>query len=203
MKTSVLLPLVRRFVSGCPVAIQKDQLINAAREFCQRSFVWRQDVNAGVAKGQRSGCLSVPAGAVVLGVADVRVIGEMRSLAPLAPADGIEDESGTPTHYLCEQLGSISLYPRTKETLVCVVKAILSPSLASDEIPDYIGNAWGDSIAHGAVAMIMLMPDTDWYNPDQAAFHQRNFDAGIATARTSLSSGFSTANVIASGPKFI
>ncbi|MHC4301349.1 MAG: hypothetical protein ACYS7Y_29120 [Planctomycetota bacterium] len=66
----------------------------------------------------------------------------------------------------------------------------LTVGRASVRIPTDFFERWGDFIAYGIAATLMMIPRKQWTNPEAAALYMGKYDSGIANAKIAVSRGF-------------
>lgn len=70
------------------------------------------------------------------------------------------------------------------------VSLVLMPDRVTSTIDDEFGNRWFDELTAGAKALLMVMPKTDWSDPQMASFYGNKFLSGIEDAKCYAASGF-------------
>jgi hypothetical protein len=175
------------YVTGCPSFMVEDKVKSAAREFLERSNVWRSrkvEFLTTVA-AQASYGFDLPANARLNNIhvayrdgveVDVQLAGEEDDTDTDATADtwklGVE-----PSGY------SIRVTP-TPSVAGAVVTGTVSyvTSLDASGIPDWIYDRWHEDIAAGAAGKLLLQITRPWANPQMAGPLLSKFEEGILEA---------------------
>jgi hypothetical protein len=186
-------PLVRLSTAKCPISAIVAQLRDAAREFCAATRCWAHVSEAcGLLAGEGVYGLRPPGQADVSAVLTVRACGA--TLLPLTPDQWRTLEPAThrhPTHFTVTEPGLVHLYPTPNEDVpaALVVTAALQPSVSSAQGPQFLLTKYGQTIAKGAQARLLFMPDRPWSDPQTGALLAREFADGMAGARINIDRG--------------
>jgi hypothetical protein len=199
---SDLEPLARPYIQDCPKLLVTRELLRAARTFFAESQVWREIVFVGIGGGLNSGQLNIEDGQAMIAIADVRKMGDTKSLLKTPDKRNLPTYTGEPGVYTATT-DALYIGPIPAETYIAEVEVIVKPSLNATTLPDVTLEDWGEQIACGAVESLLNMPDTTWFNPQASIGHGNRFRTGITEARIRVSQGFSNASPRASGGKFI
>lgn len=204
MNIDELLPLLRPYVSGCPLPIMREELRRAARRFFERSLVWREEVYLGFGAGMTNASIKLKAGQTLVSVIRAQLTDDTEPLSP-APAgmNWLSTERNKPQVYSSDKAGFLSLFPLQATNVTCKVKIAVKPEIGSAIIPDVEGDMYAEQIADGAAASILSMPDAEWYNPAQADYHTSKFERGISEARSKVEMGYSNTGGRVYGGNFI
>jgi len=186
-------PLVRLSTAACPVSAIIAQLRDAAREFCTDSRAWTNvSEPTDILEGAAIYGVHPPVHTDVCAVLSVRVCG--RRIAPLSPeqwrrlgAQAAKD----PTHFTVTEPSLVRLYPEPSEALLAalVVEVALLPSARSALCPQFLLTKHGTTIAKGAQARLMLMPDRPWTDANTGAFLRTEFKDAVAAAKIEVERG--------------
>jgi len=191
---------VMPYVENCPLPVAKNHIKNAAIEFCQRTALWRLEMDR-------------------LNIADTIYTYEIatdleldESISAIEFAMLIEDGTTTPlgittddsmnqnypgwqtvtsdkpSAVMLTDTENLRVYPIPERDIInsLVIGVILKPSRNSAGLPDWIFEQYAEDIAHGAKARLMGMKGRSWYSPEEGIDEQNDFDYGIknATIRT-------------------
>lgn len=179
-----LLPLVLPFATNCPEPTAISNLRLAARDFCQRTKIWRegQTVALTVPPGQVT--LVAPAQAVLLDLDRVDWAGK--------PVDQItwdefrdqhpewETATGRPCAIAQEMIGGPFLISPV-DAGDLKVWAYWMPSRTATSIPDFLAERFAERLADGALSYILRLPDEPYTNPTEAATRAAVFNACVAS----------------------
>jgi len=199
---SDLEPLARPYIQDCPKLLVTRELLRAARTFFAKSQVWRETIHVGVGGGLNSGQINIEDGQAMIAIADVRKMGDTKSLLKMPDKRNLPTCTGEPGVYTATT-DTLYIGPIPTETYIAEVEVIVKPSLTATTLPDVTLEDWGEQIACGAVESLLNMPDAAWFNPQGSIGHGNRFRAGITEARIRVAQGFSNASPRASGGKFI
>lgn len=186
-------PLVRLSTAACPVSAIIAQLRDAAREFCADSRTWTHVSEAtDILEGAAVYGVHPPTHTDVCAVLSVRVCG--RRLTPLTPEQwrGLGSQAAKdPTHFTVTEPSLVRLYPEPSEALpsALVVEVALLPSALSSLCPQFLLTKHGATIAKGAQARLMLMPDRPWTDTNTGAFLRTEFKDVVAAAKIEVDRG--------------
>ncbi len=177
-------------VAECPEIAIVEKLRLAAREFCIRSWAWREDLDPletiELIDEYR---LPLPAGAVMVQVLTVKYDG-----VEIDPGsdEGLEEllgdldslDPGRPGHYLSPHIGSIRLVPRPALSGGRVtVKAALAPTFDAIGLPDFLVDRWGETIMAKARALLFRMDNRPWSDSASATDFETQFNASVGSAK--------------------
>lgn len=197
-----LLPLVLPHVPGCPDMAATLNLRLSAIDFCERTRCWRHLTEINVSPGDS--IAAVPDYATVHEIehADFTHNGCCDPLTPIAYTDASDHRwrhaSGRAGYITQVSPGSLMVLPDAAGMLS--VSMFLKPrndqdftrayddsGIANyyDQVPDFMIQQYGEALAAGALARLMIQPGTAWINPATAVFW-----AGLAREKMeSMSSG--------------
>jgi hypothetical protein len=177
------IPLIAPTLPGCPDLTLKMYLAISAADFCAKTYLWRDDIDAVyLAPNQVEYDLSANAEVEdVIGVTfesrelprtDIRLV-------PLAE----KDEPGEPRAFWVQSDRSIRIFPVPDKPAVLKVAAVLKPSRDATGVEDWIFETWADAIINGAVARLALIPGKEWTSLPLASLHQGLYDKAVVRAR--------------------
>lgn len=172
---SSLHPLLARWAPGCPGAVLTQELIEAAREFCQTSRWLRQTVYADTVATENTVTLTPEDSTVeVVGIKGVEYLGE-----PLKPSHPEEDphEDGPPERYAYQPASEMLLFPTpdTSEADGLFINLILQPKQDAVSFPDTLTRNWDRKIAYGALSRLLAMPGAAWNNEQRSVYYEEKF----------------------------
>lgn len=169
-------------------------------ELCAGSWVWKEspdplDVSAG-----ESACdFELPQGAEVCAVLSVVLSGQPLDASTLSRLDQeIPDwrtRASTPRFYALTDTEQILLapVPDASASGALVLTLALQPTPASTGFPRWLYRQYGDALADGAAARLMLMSGKPWSDLKNGAFRRDRFVAAAYNARARAASGLSGA----------
>lgn len=153
----------------------------AAIEFCERTRFWRYEDEFAITSTDIDG-LTAPSGSVIYDIDAVWFNG--RKLTPkttgqlvLEPTwrSGATAQTSTPKYVTQTEPNTIQIVPFQTGQLKFAL--FLKPSQDATEVPDFLVDQHRETIAHGALARILLIPNQSFTNPDMAAAFGMAFPA--------------------------
>ncbi len=179
-----ILPEVPGFVTG----LVDQEMIQTAREFCMRTRVWHQTIDAltieaGIAQIE----IDVPDQSQVFELHNVRV-----SDAPITPSTEEDlkrenlnwhSQSGPVTDYLLFEPNVIRLYPIPSETIAggLYLDARLVPMFGATKLPSFLLNRYIRTFAAGVKANLFSMQKKPWSNPERSAQLSTQFASEVGS----------------------
>lgn len=181
-------------VAGCPISQAENAIRLSAIEFCNQSRVYRlrlADLDS--IADQSEYTIVVPAGSEMIALHKIQEVtaGQGASHRPL-PAipwnhyDRFREqqESDHPRYFLQNTPQTITLLPTPDLVYNYQLWAVLKPTKAALDGPDFLFNDWLEPIAHGAIARLQVMNGRAWSAPNMVKFHRGEFINGWMEART-------------------
>ncbi|MBI9113173.1 hypothetical protein [Maridesulfovibrio ferrireducens] len=172
----ILMPYVLPEVDKCPKVQIVNEIRRAAIVFCQRTQVWREELDplffpAGIVSAE----LEPPRGARVCEIITVTNLNGGVALIPEVQFSSTSDTIdliGIPTF----------------DTQLSVLAA-LKPTLLSTGIPEGLMEDWGQYLAYGAVASLKAMRGREWEDLPGAQIKNELFEDGITSAKIRVITG--------------
>lgn len=178
----LILPHILPYAPGCPDPTAYFGVRQAAIEFCERTRMWRSEDEFPVSS---EGCDAIfaPYGAVVHEIESAFFDG-----LPLVPASiaylddcahGWRDDllAGLPKYVTQTEPNTVRVVPRQAGTLK--LSLWLKPAQDTDELPDFMIDQYRETIAHGALARILMMPNQSFTNLETGTFYAMSFNSKI------------------------
>ncbi len=150
-------------VPGCPKAVIEAEVLRAAITFCSDSWIWQSKLEETVLSGDDEIPISIPRNSMMVGV--------------YIAIDGREVNT-----YTLDGLAAILDDAVTADTLF-EITVFLAPSRAAVELPDILYNEWFTGIESGARALLMVMPEKPWSNPQLALANQQQMFVELGKAK--------------------
>lgn len=186
---------VRPWASACPMPVIIDHCIQATREFCALTQVWRVRADA---PPVRAGVTAYPlllesAEAVRLNGATVGNAQYAHDFPPAAPRELEADVRAGSTQRQVSLASESEVHvaggdPGDRVTLELVLKPTLDAAAMPARLAHYI-----DAIAHGAIASLCLLPRQPWTDAPLAAVKRRLFIDAANTLGHNVERGNSSA----------
>lgn len=169
-----LRPFIAPLVSACPDPTMDHHVVMAAREFCERTRVWRV-VDAFEAAGTETEALAVPSNATLFEIEDVWLDG--RHLERDRFSSQQLGGSGMPDAFTQARPNTLMLVPPGIGSLR--VSMFVKPAIGADTLPDFLIDQHAQAIADGALARLFMIPGQSWTNPQFGSVHRAAFDVAL------------------------
>ena len=197
MKTyEAFFPDVLPDVPGCPADVATRAIRNTVIEFCEKSLIHQVTQDTISLRANFSDYdLDAPTGFRVHKVMKAWFQGS--ELAPVAPDDivtpeayntsvgGFTPSKSQPTGYTQKDTGTVSFLPIPNQDYPrsITMRVALVPLRDSTKFDDFLYEQWGEYIACGAKARLMLTPGKPYTNQDAAAVNQARYMTALNDAR--------------------
>ena len=150
-------------VPGCPNALIKNEVLSSAIELCERSSIYTVKLTEQVLKDAESLTLTLP---VNTGLVEINKI-------------VVDDVT---TYEIDNDGTTIDFDGKAASDYTMAVYVSLKPLRNATALPDILFNDWYQTIAAGAKAKLMVMPEKPWTNLKVAGLHSQVFDSGANSA---------------------
>lgn len=192
-------PYIVPHAPGCPEPTLKQAILLATRAFCKRTHVWRETSDAETVDADAFPYkLSSPAQELVK-VLDVWVNGaKIDPYTKQVAADSGQqwrDDSGTPLGYLLDSTDALLLVPSPTGVVSLEIDAAYMPSLAATSVQDVLYRQHAETIAAGALAYLVSMPNVPWARPDAVASYEVAFGSATSSTRAAVNKSETTADL--------
>lgn len=181
------LPLLLPLVDQCPSAIALIQLRLACQRFCEQSFFDQREVVLALAAGERD---------TVIAIDDCRVLEVVAVTGPhgallrargqyLAGVDNNWRHAAPGALRIYTRLGAdrIGWYPPTSDDCEVTARVAVAPATAAADVGEALFTHYGQAIAYGAAAHLLLMPSRPWSMPQVAGTYASEFSAAVQRAK--------------------
>lgn len=173
---------VTQYAPGCPEPTLYFGVRQAASEFCERTRLWRYEDRFTITESECE-ALYAPQDAEIFEIEYVDFNG-----VPLDPKDlawlnenmrgwRTGELTGLPKYFTQSEPNTISLAPRYAGSVG--LSLWLKTSQDANTLPDWMVSQYRETIAQGALARILLIPNQSFTNPELAAVFGSSFQAGI------------------------
>jgi hypothetical protein len=100
--------------------------------------------------------------------------------------------------------GGTLFLPEPTEDVECgaMVVVHVKPTQTACTIPDRLYNDWAEAIVDGGASRCMMIPKTDWFNPQLATYYERRFSAKATAAKNQRAMGGVTSALMMKGARF-
>ena len=174
-------------------------MLSAAREYFTQTQSWKETVLINTVAESDTYNIPAPVGTDLIDTID-RVTLNNKDLTPL-PFEYNNENAGTPLYFATPTKSTMRFYPIPDESAAVTVTLNLKPAFTTTEMPDAIFNEHFEGLLAGCIAEIKRMPG-DWYDPQAASMHRREFEQLIDKKRIELMRGSNNANVGIQYPSF-
>ena len=209
IKLEDLVPDVVVEIQGAPSFTIIHSLRRATSELCERTLIWEHTEDTlDVYAGEVEHDLPIPRNAEL-----VQLISISRKGYELIPVQvrkiyqqqgDPEDETrwGVPTYYSTDGILTtrLSPIPLADEELEC--RLALKPKQNATTIPYELGVRWRTAIETGAKHFLCMMANTEWYDPNRAAYYRQLFDRELARAKVAQIQGYDSTNLRVKSVRF-
>ena len=168
------IPNIRMYAPGVSDPAAYFAIRQAAIEFCERTRFWRYEDEFAITSTDIDG-LTAPSGSVIYDIDAVwfngrkltpKTTGQLDVLEPTWRS-GATAQTSTPKYVTQTEPNTIQIVPFQTGQLKFAL--FLKPSQDATEVPDFLVDQHRETIAHGALARILLIPNQSFTNPEMAA----------------------------------
>jgi len=206
MATIVNIRDFSRFVtSDVPKAPQSSvavALVDALRDFCQKTYLWRRMSDwTDLLAGQSTYGFSSPDGTEMCGILHVDYR-PSQTVQPYEVREATEDELSARrpgwrnetaralSQYISREPSIIQFVPYPSLTdgdqlLAFRVEVAMSPTMSATEVPEFLLGNWGAVIGAGAKARLLAQQKQPWSG--DPTYFNRIYENGVASCRTRVS----------------
>lgn len=173
-----LLNQVMPYAPGCAEPTAIHHLRDAAVRFCERTRCWRH-IDTFQTRNTHHEVMAVPSQAVLYEVEWAKFDGrELECTTPDIRTWHKQEEAYAFPRYLTQVNPTcLSIEPHAQGELS--ISAYLKPSPTADLLPDFLVTHFGQDLAHGALATLLLLPNQPFSNPQLAMAFEAKFQASL------------------------
>lgn len=178
-------PHVQPFVPGCPEVVIDQHLLDAAADFCERSEVWKYNLDRdSTIAGLSEYTLDPPSGALIENVVALYLDGALlKRVSDLDFKDYPDRGNAKPTCFSVYEDQQVRFYPTPDKAYSFTGVCVLKPSLSATGVEDFIFETHRKTIACGAVASLAVIPGKEWSNPELSAYYTAKFHKAMDDAK--------------------
>ena len=199
------LPEVKTFARACPDPVARRVIREAARELCQRGRFWRERDAFDVRTPHCEGICSFEDASI--DVIEWAMIDDLE-LEPKSPtwldnwrADwATTDEVGTAKFITQLSPNSVTIVPKQSGRLK--VRYSLLPSRTAMTLPEFLLEQFATEIGKGAAGRILVMPNTEYTNPQLGSAYVAEFKSLLDTLAVKAAKGQQNAPLRTKGQYF-
>ncbi len=192
-------PYILPAAQSAPIDAVERAVKQAAVEFCRRTLIWHEPLpDLDTVADQEAYLLDRPDDSTVFKLLSASLAG--RELAVVTYAAGLVARRNpynlaTADNAYLDAINQIHLAPApTVAGQVIAVEAVLVPTLEAATLPGLLQPHLED-IAFGALKRLMLIKESDAYDPNLAAINARMFDDRIQATSVRVNRGMSGAKI--------
>lgn len=170
------------FVPGCSAPMANQAIITAAKEFCERTRLWRSSDSFALSADCNIVC--APEGGDLYEIEYARFDGQ--PLEPIGYGELNREfpnwktyDGGLPKWISQVEHDSVIVAPYSAGTLE--LGLLLVPSEDAAQLPDFLAKHYRQVIAWGALREIMLVPNQSFTSPDGAALYGARFEQKVSS----------------------
>lgn len=183
---SELYNIVRRYAPDVPKKLMLESLQRAHRTFCEKTGAYHQIRLIATDPGQSDYKVSVPGGFHIYSIIYAREENTNTFLDIHHNEQSLRqgEVRNRPQQIAPIDLNEIRLYPTPDNTYRYSIKLIFRPELNATHMDDVIYSEYGEGIAYGACADLLMMPNKSWTNPNMSIAMERKFKAKKMEAKS-------------------
>lgn len=199
------LPDVKTYARACPDPVARRFIREAARELCQRGRVWRERDQFQVTAPDCEGICSFEDASIDR--IEWAMLDETE-LDPKTPAwlDDWQSDWATTTEVGTARFitqfapNRVTIVP--KQTGLLQVRYALLPSRTAMTLPDFLLEQYGTEIGKGAAGRILVLPNTEYTNPQLGSAYVAEFKSLLDTLSIKAAKGQQNAPLRTKGQYF-
>lgn len=190
IRTQAFLPLIIPFVPKCPSFLVEQMVRFVAIDFCERSRAWRHVTTVPV-----TGPETVPVAPDTAAIHEIEFTEfEGKHLTPIQFSVIASNAQGAPRYVAQASPNALIISPFTAGDLKVsmFLKPLASSEFGSDAsdpmfdrfnvVPDFLLSIHGATIAAGALAKVLAIPDEPWSNAAEGLRYRTEFEMKADTA---------------------
>jgi hypothetical protein len=178
-------PLVQPNALSAPEPLLTRCIRSAAIKFCQRTRLWR-DHDTILTDGTEPEAINVPPDARFMEIITCALDGRPLTATTDAklgrerPNWRTDDVgSGGARWFICPDFGTVWAIPKSSGRIT--LEMAIKPKITALTLPDFLLEDYGDTIADGATAAVLLTPNEAFGNPTLGAALSQRFEATLST----------------------
>ena len=176
------IPYASMYAQGAPDEIIADAFRRATIEFAERTGVLRQTVCIDAQECVEHYCLEFDDCYTIKAVNRVCVFG--REYSTLRCWEHCPPQCSYYYEHPCDLY--IHPAPNCDQSDAIEVDVVLLPGQDSCFVDRIIYEEYAEDLAYGALSRLLLIPDTNWYDPRSAGLYDNKFRRSIARAKSTV-----------------
>lgn len=171
---SAFFPRLIPYAPGVSEPLAQQALLDAAIDFCERSYVVTQDLDPmTLPAGTDTVELEPPTGTVVAAVTRAWFDERLLQATPAAHVFNPFRPDGRPVEYygaFIDDVYCLTVHPAPDETKpnALLVRVALKPSRSATTVPTLLFDHYADAIVDGALGILLAVPDQPFSNEAKA-----------------------------------
>jgi hypothetical protein len=189
-----------QYCSGAPPIMLRIHLINSAIELCNKSLMLKKEASKiQFEEDVHTYTMKYPQDRYrAIAIDEVKIEGK----TPLerttehemdnSMLNWRETANSRPTRYwLTNDLNTLRVWPTPSQDidLDVTLRTVVTYKRGQIEVDDFVFEKWHEVIQAGAMAKVLLIPESTWFNPELARVMARGFSRGVREARKTTLTG--------------
>jgi hypothetical protein len=200
-----LLPEVLVYAPKAPEPVVHRYIREAARKLCHDVRLWRDNDEFMIMSPQCEGLITI-ADAEIVEIQEAWLNGHKLEPVTVGWLDvnsrGWDNQTEISTASYITQINPRAVSVSPRETGNCTVRLVLQPSRNSTTLPDVLVDLHGITLGRGAAAHLLLLPTSDFANPQLGLAMLSEFNAKVASLKTEHTKGQQGARLRSTGDWF-
>lgn len=186
---SELLPDILPHVKSCPTPSIQRALVLTATDFFQRCKAYTLAFSSPVTAGDTQVTVTLPANTRLVAPMGVFIDGDPletvnNEMLAIQFGDWRAQTPGTPRYVMIDDIEAdelvVALTPNGDYTLSG--RVAIRPTRAATTLDDNLMELYGEGLAQGALARLLNMKNTEWYDPKSVPAHARAYAVAVGEA---------------------
>jgi hypothetical protein len=181
----LLLHHVMTEAPACPEPRAIRALRGAANEFCERTRLWKENIEVTVTVSEDEVLAPVSSDALIYEIRAAQI--DTTELKPKTaewldteyPGWSFDETEGSANYITQIHPNIIKLYPRVAGTLKA--RLILRPAETATTLPDFLIDMHGERIGKGAAGKLLMSTNTTYANPQAGGAFTKTFEGWLDT----------------------
>lgn len=180
----------------CPTPVLQAAYVTAVRDWCTQTHWLRMAVPGATTADQALYSLGSDPLLEIIAIYAMSVTGAQNQVLPLTPSDSggwsPAVSNSLPRRYAYVPEAQFALHPTPDAAYDLNITVVVSPVDNVREIPETPLRKYSTVFESGALAQLLVQPQTPWNNPAEAARHARIFAAGVSNGKAEVQRNYNT-----------
>lgn len=184
---------VAQVARKCPTPVLRRAYVRAMRDWCQQTRWLRVTIAGSSVVGQQMYNLGGDPYIEIVGVQAMSGTDNSTStpqsfpIGPGVPSSWNPNRpNGQPFNYTYVPEAQFSLFPIPDKVYGLTVSVIVQPKEGASQVPETPLMKYSTEFESGALAYLLAMKDTTWFDPVRAEKAEREFRAGVANGKAEV-----------------